>query len=1082
MPNTDETLDSSLSGHDKPASVKTEALALANVRAEVLPGDEASESESGGLVFPVSDWDRYTFVKLLGKGGMGAVYEARDNRLLRNVALKFIRGGDPERTMRLAREARAQARIDHENICKVYEVSEIQGKAYIAMQLVEGESLDNAAQHMSVDEKVIAVRDIAHALHAAHTLGILHRDIKPSNIMVEVTDDGRNKPIITDFGLARDEGTNRGMTETGTILGTPAYMSPEQARGERYIDRRSDVYSLGATLYELLCGQPPFTGDSTMKIVMAVLSEEPLPLRTRNPSLPADLSTIASKCLQKDPNERYASARMLAEDLNRYILGEPILGRRRSAYRRIRHWVGKHRALVMTALVAFVALAVVGGVAIRERIRAAQEKAILEAQAIVERELGQDVKEMEWFLRTVHMTPLHDATRERSMVKERMKRIEERRAAGGHIAAWVDYAIGRGHLALGEYDPAHERLSRALNHGIDTPELQYALGLVLGHRYQQAMARVRGATDGHWVQEEIKKIEAEFLKPALEAMEKSRSVRLEAPSYLEGLIAFYKKDYVAAVQLAEKAVKEAPWLYEGLALGAESHLSLGNIHKLRGEREQAQRELDEAVRLFGLASELGRSDGLLYEGAAEAQMRRIELLVYCGLPLSENEHAALLETANRAAQARPDRGAPFVKIAFAHGLVAKVSDLHGQDPRAALHLAIAALERARVIDGDTFGIHEFHANCFLGFAGYEITHGLDPRESFENAILQANKAIALDPMHPWGRLALSHAQRGQGVYAMRIGGDPTEDYSQSITNGMKAVELEGGYGFGWDAAHWSCAIRAQWLASRGKDPQAEIGPECDLFDRCMQANPKGQCQENEGMRDLYVAEYQVFANRDPSATFSRAETNLQTASTILINYLENRQLFAGLRFLQALHAFRRGTDVTPALVALDKSLAACFQLDPKDTWCSLLDARRALLEADIAAGYHGPEKPMLEKALQKALLAQERDTLNADTFQVLADVERHWAQSESGGDNHRRAGIAACVRGMALNPNNPRLLLTCGLLHLLAAQSVKDKAASARKAREMLEKAAQLNPLLVDETEKPLREAKRMLAEKGASK
>ncbi|HRI68252.1 MAG TPA: protein kinase, partial [Polyangium sp.] len=985
-------------------------------------------------------------------------------------------------TSRFLREARAQARIDHENVCKVFEVGEVEDKSYIAMQFVAGDMLDKAGVFMTLDEKVIVMRDIARALHAAHTLGILHRDIKPSNIMVEVTDDGRNKPILTDFGLARDEGTNRGMTETGAIIGTPAYMSPEQARGARYIDRRSDVYSLGATLYELLCGQPPFTGDSTMNIVIAVLSEDPLPLRSRIPSLPADLSTIASKCLHKDPNERYESARMLAEDLNRYILGEPILGRRRSAYRRLRHWAGKHRALVTTALLAFVALTVVGGIAIQQRIRAAQEKAVLEAQSIVERELGQDIKEMEWFLRTAHMTPLHDVTHERGMVKERMKRIEERRTAGGRIAALVDYAIGRGHLVLGEYDPAHERLSRALDNGIDTPELHYALGLVLGHRYQQAMMRVRGATDGHWVQEEIKKIEAEYLTPALGAMEKSRSVRMETPSYLEGLIAFYKKDYAAAVQLAEKAAQEAPWSYEGLALGAESHLSLGNIHKLRGEREQAQHEFDEAVRLFDLASELGRSDGLLYERNAEARMRRMELLVYFGIPLSENHHAALLETATQAARARPDRGTPFLKIAFAHGLVAKTGDLHGRDPRAALHLAIAALERARAIDGDTFSIHEFHADCMLGFAGYEFSHGLDPRQSFENAILQANKAIELDPMHPWGWLASSHARRGKGLYAMSIGNDPTLDFSHAIANGMKAVELEGGYGFGWDSAHWTCALRAQWLASRGKDPKAEIGPECNLFDRCMQANPKGQCQENEGMLDYYIAEYQVSANRDPTATFLRAETNLQTASTILINYLENRQLFVGLRFLQALHAFHRGTDATSALGALDKSLADCFQLDPKDTWCTLFDARRALLEADVVAANHGPEKPALEKALNLALLATERDPRNADTFQLLADVERHLAKSESEGDKHRRAGIDACAKGMALNPHNPRLLLTCGLLHLLVAQSAKDKASSADKAREMLENAAQLNPLLADATEKPLREAQRMTAKKGASK
>ena len=273
---SEETLDASLSPREAVLASDTQLAAT-------LEGDSPRSAPDG---FPVTEWDRYEFVRVLGHGGMGTVYEARDLRLGRAVALKFIRGGDPKLTMRLLREARAQARIEHEGVCKVYEVGEIRGKPYIAMALIEGRALGDAASGMSLTEKVVVIRDVALALHAAHTLGILHRDVKPSNIMVEVLEDARLRPVVMDFGVARDEGGERDLTVTGALLGTPAYMAPEQARGGRDLDRRADVYSLGVTLFELLAGRPPFLADTPIKTVIAALHTEPPLLRSRAPSAP----------------------------------------------------------------------------------------------------------------------------------------------------------------------------------------------------------------------------------------------------------------------------------------------------------------------------------------------------------------------------------------------------------------------------------------------------------------------------------------------------------------------------------------------------------------------------------------------------------------------------------------------------------------------------------------------------------------------------------------------------------------------------------------------------------------------------
>ncbi len=188
---------------------------------------------------------------------MGAVYRARDRQLQREVALKvLLRQGD-ESAQRMLREARAQARLDHENICKVFEAGTGDGVCHIAMQFIDGAPLRAAAEQMTLEEKVRVVRQVALALHEAHRQGLVHRDVKPSNIMVEEREGAAPKPYLTDFGIAREVGA-AGSTLTGAIAGTPAFMAPEQASGQvRSLDRRTDVYSLGATLFDVLAGRPP---------------------------------------------------------------------------------------------------------------------------------------------------------------------------------------------------------------------------------------------------------------------------------------------------------------------------------------------------------------------------------------------------------------------------------------------------------------------------------------------------------------------------------------------------------------------------------------------------------------------------------------------------------------------------------------------------------------------------------------------------------------------------------------------------------------------------------------------------------
>lgn len=287
-----------------------------------LTKDAAPEFSAGKILA-----DRFQIVEQIGQGGMGTVYKAIDLELRRQVALKFLDLDDPRWARRFLLEARFQARIEHDHICRVYEVGEFEGKQYIAMQFIPGKTLLEAAPNLNIKQKIRLIQQVCDAVHAAHGIGVIHRDIKPTNILVGKSESGELIPYVTDFGLAR-ELSAPGITSTGMVMGTAWYMAPEQARGEiRKLDLRCDIYALGATLYEVLCGKPPFDGDSTVEVLMRVINEEPIRLRQKNPEIPADLETIVHKCLQKEPARRYESAAALSGDLQRFLDGEPILAR-----------------------------------------------------------------------------------------------------------------------------------------------------------------------------------------------------------------------------------------------------------------------------------------------------------------------------------------------------------------------------------------------------------------------------------------------------------------------------------------------------------------------------------------------------------------------------------------------------------------------------------------------------------------------------------------------------------------------------------------------------------------------------------
>jgi TolB-like protein/tRNA A-37 threonylcarbamoyl transferase component Bud32 len=325
---------------DKPARGTTRSERLAKVLGEL--GD-------------------YELLEEVGRGGQGVVFRARQKSLNRIVALKVISLGQwasKAHVKRFRREAEAAASLDHPCIVPIYEVGERDGQCYFSMKFVEGGQLDEVVRRMPVSTRQAAelIAKVARTVHYAHEHGILHRDIKPGNILL----DQKGEPHLTDFGLARLVETESTMTRTLEVLGTPSYMSPEQAMGNNSaVNSATDVYGLGAVFYQLLTGQPPFAGGATYETIKLLLDTEPKQPRLLNPKIDRDLSTICLKCLEKDPKRRYSSALALTEDLERWLKHEPIQARHTGVFTRGRKWVQRNptSALLVACVIALAAAA-----------------------------------------------------------------------------------------------------------------------------------------------------------------------------------------------------------------------------------------------------------------------------------------------------------------------------------------------------------------------------------------------------------------------------------------------------------------------------------------------------------------------------------------------------------------------------------------------------------------------------------------------------------------------------------------------------------------------------------------------------
>jgi len=533
---------------------------------------------------------KYALREKLGQGGMGVVYKAWDEQLGRWVALKFLTGGDREDQRRFLREAQTSARVHHPNIVPVFEVGELEGRLFIAMQHVAGSTLDRAK--LPARALLEAMRDVALAIHQAHKQGIIHRDLKPGNIMVTP----ERQAFVMDFGLAKPERADSSISASGVVLGTPHYMSPEQATGRvSAVDLRADVYSLGATLYHMLAGRPPHVGETSMAVLMRALNEDPPPLRTLVPEVPRDVETIVHKAMERDRERRYPSAAALAKDLERYLNHEPISARPASVAYRISKKIRRNPTASTAVVVAIFALAVGGAFGLRATL--GRRTAELERADAQERR-GRARVSFEKGL-AAHAEAENHLRYGGTLGELRAARARARRCFGEAAAAdpsWEEAHLEAGKAAYADGDraAAERHLSRSMELAPSSAQPYLWRG------------RARLAADATKARADFEKVRALGREP--------REKRIA-----EAAIAWCDGRYADVVELASRTV-------EADRFDAEAYRLRGLAHEKLGRHDRSAEDFAQVLRIHALnvealllRSRAHRSQGRAAPALADAQ-------------------------------------------------------------------------------------------------------------------------------------------------------------------------------------------------------------------------------------------------------------------------------------------------------------------------------------------------------------------------------------------------------------------------------------------------------------------------------
>ncbi|HSL18008.1 MAG TPA: serine/threonine-protein kinase [Methylomirabilota bacterium] len=640
------------------------------------PPDGRAPSEHDADAAP----PRYELLELLGEGRAGSVYRARDHRLDRIVALKLLRSSEPGGVERLTAEARAQARIDHEHVCRIFDTGELDGRPYVAMQLLRrATALDERAPSLELAARVELVEQAARAVAAAHAAGVTHRDLRPGNIMVEERGSGRHHAVVLDFGGAVGSAPELAGASSSSPGGL-AFLAPEQVAADPASgDHRSDVYSLGATLYAVVAGQRPFFGSSRAETLRQIVEDEPLPLGLVAPEAPAELETIVHTAMAKDPHRRYQTVRELADDLRRWLDGKPVRALPARPWHRLAIRVRSRPASTLLIAVAAAAALAAAGSVLWQRVQEHRREAMVERYRVA----SEGVEDL---LRRSRMMPLHDTSAAEAAARRRLAEVEVSLLEDGALARGPAYsALGRGYLLLRELRVAEGWLRAALEAGFDDPATASALGRAVAERHVEARLERRPGPG------------AAEIETAVGLLSRRGPSTMKLDRYLDALGHALDNRLEDALEAADFSARSEPWLVEARQLQ-------GDLLRLRSAERAADGDLDAAVadlvaagRAYREALETARSDARLWLREARRVLRQLRLEE----ALERRTPGLLergLEAAGAAALAGPERASPLFVEARIRCLAAERLLEGGRDAAAQLAVARQLADRAAALE------------------------------------------------------------------------------------------------------------------------------------------------------------------------------------------------------------------------------------------------------------------------------------------------------------------------------------------------------------------------------------------------